>query len=583
MTGWATARSPPAATTARAPRGASRWTRCRSAATSSPTGSAPRPASPYPPNYVPDSAPTATAWSTGKKTIDARLSQGPSSAVNVPGSNAGYKTYVRDRPGERGLKHRQRLHRGDHRRDPGRTLLALLPARLPRPDRHPRRLPDGEQGRRRPRLDRRAAGRRPGRRHPRRRPHALRAEPRRQAPPRPCSTTPSQGLQVRRYRGQLSAVQPRDGQQLLGLFHDRQHDDRVRAAVARKPAPARTPAVHQPQPANEPSLQGMTRKAIALLANNRTGSSSRSRARRSTSATTRLTPAARSASCSPSTTRSARRSTTRAAPRHARRRLGRSLPHEPDHLPDHGPRGLSATVKTADGTPIRSPRHRRRGGSQRTRARRCRCSPGPARGRPRPARSTRPTSSGPHERPRSRGRRRHDADRPGVGGTVAGTLALTLGAPAASPAFTPGVARDYTATASANVTSTGRRRGAQRRRPRARRLLGGPRTARSRWTQPLHVKATSAGRHRDGLLRRSRVSRRWARLGLRSPTTPSRSTSGSRSAPTKHCAPAATPRRSRSRSRRPTRREPRRPTGGAAARASPRPRHFAALRTATPA
>ena len=46
----------------------------------------------YPPNYVPDSAPTATAWSTGKKTIDGRLSQGPSAAENIPGSNAGYRT-----------------------------------------------------------------------------------------------------------------------------------------------------------------------------------------------------------------------------------------------------------------------------------------------------------------------------------------------------------------------------------------------------------------------------------------------------------------------------------------------------------
>ncbi len=46
----------------------------------------------YPPNYVPDSAPTATAWSTGKKTIDARLSQGPSAAEGIPGSNAGYRT-----------------------------------------------------------------------------------------------------------------------------------------------------------------------------------------------------------------------------------------------------------------------------------------------------------------------------------------------------------------------------------------------------------------------------------------------------------------------------------------------------------
>jgi alkaline phosphatase len=46
----------------------------------------------YPPNYVPDSAPTATAWSTGKKTIDGRLSQGPSTSEKVPGSNGDYKT-----------------------------------------------------------------------------------------------------------------------------------------------------------------------------------------------------------------------------------------------------------------------------------------------------------------------------------------------------------------------------------------------------------------------------------------------------------------------------------------------------------
>lgn len=57
----------------------------------------------YPPNYVPDSAPTATAWSTGKKTIDARVSQGPSAAENIPGSNAGYTTTfeIADRRGMR--------------------------------------------------------------------------------------------------------------------------------------------------------------------------------------------------------------------------------------------------------------------------------------------------------------------------------------------------------------------------------------------------------------------------------------------------------------------------------------------------
>jgi alkaline phosphatase len=54
----------------------------------------PGPGPRYEPNYVGDSAPTATAWSTGKRTQDGRVSQGPSSADNVPGSNAGYRTYL---------------------------------------------------------------------------------------------------------------------------------------------------------------------------------------------------------------------------------------------------------------------------------------------------------------------------------------------------------------------------------------------------------------------------------------------------------------------------------------------------------
>jgi alkaline phosphatase len=48
----------------------------------------------YAPNYAGDSAPTATAWSTGKRTQDNRVSQGPSTATNVPGSNEGYRTYM---------------------------------------------------------------------------------------------------------------------------------------------------------------------------------------------------------------------------------------------------------------------------------------------------------------------------------------------------------------------------------------------------------------------------------------------------------------------------------------------------------
>jgi alkaline phosphatase len=46
----------------------------------------------YPIAYVSDSAPTASGWSTGKKTVDGRLSQGPSAAADVPGED--YETVL---------------------------------------------------------------------------------------------------------------------------------------------------------------------------------------------------------------------------------------------------------------------------------------------------------------------------------------------------------------------------------------------------------------------------------------------------------------------------------------------------------
>jgi len=48
----------------------------------------------YPIAYVSDSAPTASAWSTGRKTVDGRLSQGPSTADTVPGQY--YRTVLQD-------------------------------------------------------------------------------------------------------------------------------------------------------------------------------------------------------------------------------------------------------------------------------------------------------------------------------------------------------------------------------------------------------------------------------------------------------------------------------------------------------
>jgi alkaline phosphatase/streptomycin-6-phosphatase len=42
---------------------------------------------PYLPDYDPDSASTGTMWATGQKTMDERISQGPSSGETVPGPN----------------------------------------------------------------------------------------------------------------------------------------------------------------------------------------------------------------------------------------------------------------------------------------------------------------------------------------------------------------------------------------------------------------------------------------------------------------------------------------------------------------
>lgn len=46
----------------------------------------------YPIAYVSDSAPTASGWSTGRKTVDGRVSQGPSEAAEVPGED--YETVL---------------------------------------------------------------------------------------------------------------------------------------------------------------------------------------------------------------------------------------------------------------------------------------------------------------------------------------------------------------------------------------------------------------------------------------------------------------------------------------------------------
>ena len=61
----------------------------------------PAPKAPYLPDYDPDSASTGTMWATGVKTLDERISQGPSSAIDVPGRN--YES-VMEKAHRRGLR-----------------------------------------------------------------------------------------------------------------------------------------------------------------------------------------------------------------------------------------------------------------------------------------------------------------------------------------------------------------------------------------------------------------------------------------------------------------------------------------------
>ena len=109
---------------------------------------------------------------------------------------------LRDGPREAqedGQADRRRLHRRDHRRHPGGRGVAHQRPRLPGPDRHDR-VPVGEEGRRRPRLDRRAARRQQGRRPPRRRHQPLREAARGRLGERPQLCDVEEGLPLGRHQ-----------------------------------------------------------------------------------------------------------------------------------------------------------------------------------------------------------------------------------------------------------------------------------------------------------------------------------------------------------------------------------------------
>lgn len=233
----------------------------------------PGPGPKYAPNYAGDSAPTATAWSTGKRTIDGRLSQGPSEAPNVPGSNRGYTTFME-------IAHRQGKATGNV------STAELTDATPAGPSAHiSQRGCHGPEDARRtcPTETKEAGGLGSiaeqqvdqgfdvylggGR--------ARFAQSVREG----SGTTVLDVARRKGYRQQpatareLSKVRSLRGGKVLGLFHDSNMTTEY-ATLNATPEGAGSPdtqCVTTNRPADEPSLADLTRKAITLLQDNRKG------------------------------------------------------------------------------------------------------------------------------------------------------------------------------------------------------------------------------------------------------------------------------------------------------------------------
>ena len=213
----------------------------------------PAASAPYKPDYDPDSASTGTMWATGEKTIDERISQGPSSAENVPGKNL---QTILERAQKQGKRTGNVSTAEITDATPGGAQLAHLAARLPGPAGH--------------------------------RDHAARRRPRRRAgsarsPSRPSITGstscwaaaarrfqqtvaggPDDGKTVEQYaqdrRGYTEvtdaaglAAARRSDRPLLGLFAAGQHGDGVERAAGDPRRRHAAAALRDDQPAGEPA------------------------------------------------------------------------------------------------------------------------------------------------------------------------------------------------------------------------------------------------------------------------------------------------------------------------------------------
>ena len=157
-TAWATRRSPPLATTSTARPAHLNLDRLPFTGFQTTWSVKPAAGPPYKPDYDPDSASTGTMWATGTEDDRRADLAGPEQRDRRAGQEPADGARARAEAGQEG---RQRVDRGDHRRDAGGARLAHLAARLPGPGRHRRPVQDGDEGGRRPRLDRRADRRPP--------------------------------------------------------------------------------------------------------------------------------------------------------------------------------------------------------------------------------------------------------------------------------------------------------------------------------------------------------------------------------------------------------------------------------------
>ena len=152
-----------------------------------------------------------------------------STAETVPGSNTGFTTtfeIMKARGKAIGNVTTSELSDAT----PAASVVAHLAPRLPGPGRRPQPVPDGDQGRGRPRLDRRAAGRPPARRQPRRRPRPLRADRSTGSTQTVVDYAKSKGYQYVTDTTGLGGVTSVRGQAGARPLRPGQHDDAVRAA-----------------------------------------------------------------------------------------------------------------------------------------------------------------------------------------------------------------------------------------------------------------------------------------------------------------------------------------------------------------